>query len=94
MADQKVPVRTGRSEIEKQLDESYGKEAVALIKGAMGLVDIDFVELEKRLEKQGHKVALSTLRKKVNGGQCKVSFMMRIMDAIGVDLAPIKKSRD
>lgn len=91
MAEQKAPVRSGRSEREIELDEIFGEEATALIKGAMGLVNVDFTELAKRLEAQGHSVAVSTLRKKVNGGQCKASFVMRIMDALGVDLAPIKK---
>lgn len=87
------PKREARSGKEKELDELYGQDATALIKGAMGLVDVDFIELAKRLEAQGSPVAVPTLRKKVNGGQCKASFVMRIMDALGVDLAPIKKRK-
>lgn len=85
------PTRAARSDNEKELDATYGKNATALIKGAMGLVDVDFPELARRLEKQGSPVAIPTLRKKINGGQCKASFVMRIMDALQVDLAPLKQ---
>lgn len=86
-----APKRSARSDQEKELDISYGEDATALIKGAMGLVNVDFHELSRRLEAQGSAVPVPTLRKKVNGGQCKASFVMRIMDALGVDLAPLKK---
>ena len=86
-----APKRAARSDNEKELDANYGEDATALIKGAMGLVNVDIPELARRLEKQGSPVAIPTLRKKVNGGQCKASFVMRIMDALKVDLAPLRK---
>lgn len=86
-----APIRAARSDKEKEIDVAYGEDATALIKGAMGLVNVDFPELAKRLEAQGAPVTIPTLRKKVNGGQCKASFVMRIMDALQVDLAPLRK---
>ena len=93
LTNPKPPKRTGRTDNEKELDSRFGEDATALIKGAMGLVNVDFIELAKRLEDQGSPVSVVTLRKKVNNGQCKASFVMRIMDALEVDLAPIKKRR-
>lgn len=87
-----APTRTGRNDQEKELDKKYGDESVALMKGAMGLMSVDFNELQKRLADNGTEIAISTLRKKVNGGNCKASFMLKVMDALNVDLAPIKKN--
>ena len=86
-----APKRAARSDNEKELDANYGEDSTALIKGDMGLVNVDIPELARRLEAQGSAVAIPTLRKKINGGQCKASFVMRIMDALKVDLAPLRK---
>ena len=91
MEERAAPTRTARSDKAKELDQLYADDVAAMIKGAMGLVAVDFVELQKRLAKNGNDIAISTLRKKVSNGNCKASFLLQIMDALDVKLPPIKK---